>query len=184
MWEIPVGASIPLTSSRRFSASCLRLVASLGVISFLAGCSAGSPQPPLAGPPTASPQATVFFCENNDVQCRTANNVFDVGKLRDLFVFVAWRGVSGLHAYQLRFFLPDANHYMTLETRFTTDATPLAPDVQVAVRSRGEPTVVNVLPVAGTFITQHGLTGNWRVEVFLDGEFISQAQFTLQPAQP
>jgi hypothetical protein len=51
--------------------------------------------------------------------------------------------------------------------------------VQVPKKSQGEPTVMAVLPVAGTYITQHALTGMWEIEVILDGKSITKAKFQL-----
>lgn len=130
---------------------------------------------PAANPSSSSVSATVFFCTTADPQCRTSVNAFEVGKLRDVFVFVAWRGVQGQHEQALELTLPDGNLYQRLTNRF---------DTATSLTSRGEPVVVQVLPVAGTFITQHSLLGTWKVEVFLDGRLITRASFTLQPAEP
>lgn len=127
-----------------------------------------------------STRAKVFFCKISDVQCRTGKKGFNVDKIRDLYVFVVWRGVKGVHTQKLRFRLPDGYHYKTLETHFTTEATPSSLNVQVAQRSRGKPVVVGVLPVAGTFITHRSLLGKWTVEVFLDDEFVTKTRFTLR----
>lgn len=55
----------------------------------------------------------------------------------------------------------------------------LPPDRFLTV-SRGVPTVITVLPVAGTFITQHRLAGTWTVRVLLDDKPLLSAQFTLK----
>lgn len=128
------------------------------------------------------PRAEVFFCETSQVECRTSINDFEIDKLRDLFIFVAWREVRGEHSQELRLFLPDGNLYQKLpRVRFTTLASSVSsPDVQTARRSRGEPTVITALPVAGTLITQHSLVGTWRVQVYLDGELVNEASFILR----
>jgi hypothetical protein len=127
------------------------------------------------------PQAEVFFCEASSLECRTSINDFELDKIRDLFIFVAWREVRGEHSQELRFILPDGNLYQKVPARFTTTALS-APslDIQTARRSRGEPTVISTLPVAGTLITQHSLTGTWQVQVYLDGRLITEASFILQ----
>lgn len=154
-------------------------------LGYCLGCQSVTPQP--SGPAAAAPSAVsaeVFFCETSAVECRTTTNDFTVTEVRDLFVFVAWQGVSGLHAQELRFVLPDGNLYQNKTTKFTaeTGSTPI-PDVQIAKLSQGEPTVVSALPVGGTFITQHFLTGTWAVEVYLDGAPVTQAPFVLRPPQ-
>jgi hypothetical protein len=133
-------------------------------------------------PKTAGPEATVFFCPSNDLECRLKKmEAFDVTKVRDVWVFVAWKNISpGLHSQQLRFSLKRGEHYQTIESVFTTAAVPGLPAfVQVPKKSQGEPTVMAVLPVAGTYITQHALTGMWEIEVILDGKSITKAKFQL-----
>lgn len=46
--------------------------------------------------------------------------------------------------------------------------------------SRGDGAVITVLPVAGTFITQHNLVGTWTVRVLLDGQLALTANFRLK----
>ncbi len=129
---------------------------------------------PVSDPRASTVSATVFFCTTSDPQCRTSVNTFQAKGLRDLFVFVAWRGIQGQHEQGLQFILPDGNVYQRVAARFDTATT---------LTSRGEPVVVQVLPVAGTFITQHSLLGTWAVEVLLDERAITRASFTLQPEE-
>ena len=129
-----------------------------------------------------SPQAEVFFCETPNVACRTKIDEFEIDGTRDLFIFVAWRGVRGAHAQELRLILPDGNHYQTLATHFTTEPTAPSSEIQVAKRSRGEPTVVSALAVGGTFITQHMLSGTWGAKVYLDGKLVNESSFILRPS--
>ena len=130
-----------------------------------------------------APAASIFFCEVADVQCRTSISQFDLDDLRDLYVFAAWRNVAGEHVQQLRFVLPDGGTYQVVETKFTTLANAAAPDLQKTVLSRGEPTVVAVLPVAGSNITQRSLSGNWTVELILDGKLMARANLVLRQRQ-
>lgn len=131
----------------------------------------------------AAPQASIFFCSTQDVQCRTEINDFGLDELRDLFVFVAWTGLSGEHTQQVRFLLPNGHAYQVNETKFTTLSSAKTEDVQVALRSRGEPTVAGVLPVAGTHITQRSLAGTWIVEVYLDGKFVARTNLVFHPRE-
>ncbi len=154
----------------------------IGLIAFclaLGGCQVGSPLPPspLPSSPGSSPgssaiSATVFFSTVSDPQSRSSINTFEVSELRDLFVFVAWEAVDGQHTQALEFILPDGNLYQRLEVEF---------DMATAPTSQEEPMTVAALPVAGTFITKRLLLGNWTVAVFLDDQFITQADFTLEP---
>ncbi len=240
-------ASTRMTCSEKFSALS-KLTLSLWLLGSLAlaAVPASSGPLPQGGPGEGgfqeeelgarSPRAEVFFCTTSGVECRTSINEFDVDQVRDLYIFVAWRGVRGLHTQQLRLLLPDGNLYQTLETPFTTrrhrlpspeghqgqdlnfavptqtrssslqarlgrpsrgevaaeltslptstQRIPLPPEVQLARRSRGETTVMSVLPVAGTFITQRSLLGTWTVEVSLDSRPVTKANFTLRPPEP
>ncbi len=153
----------------------------IGLIAFclaLGGCQGSSLSPPSplpSSPGSSGISGTVFFCTVSDPQCRTSINTFEVSQLRDLFVLVAWGGVGGQHTQALEFILPDGNLYQRLEVEFDTATAPT---------SQGEPVAVAVLPVAGTFITQRFLLGTWTVAVFLDDQFITQADFTLEPGEP
>lgn len=126
------------------------------------------------------PNASVFFCENNNVQCRTELSRFDLDVIRDLYVFAAWKQVSGEHTQRIRFVLPDGNTYQILETKFTTQANSQTQGVQATVPSRGEPTTVSMLPVAGTHISQRSLAGTWVVELYLDGNLITRTRLVFR----
>ena len=51
-------------------------------------------------------------------------------------------------------------------------------------KSRGDSAILNVLPVAGTYITQRSLTGVWHVRVLLDDRIVAESEFTLAPRPP
>jgi hypothetical protein len=135
-----------------------------------------------------------FFCEAPTTDCRSSNSSFTVGALRDLYVFVTWPNVSGDLLQTVEFYLPGGSLYMKKDTQFrvlsggsTALAVPGATPVpaQFLTSSQGVPTVVTMLPVAGTYITQYNLLGNWSVRVLLNGTFVQSAQFTLKaPDQP
>ncbi|GEM_PF-5990237 len=147
----------------------------------------GTVTPPAPGrrvpaPPPA--RATLFFCETDNVQCRTNINWFGIDDIRDLHIFAAYRNVTGEHTQQVRLLMPDGNLYQSVETRFTTLAGGSSPQVQVATRSRGEPTVITVVPVAGTHITQRSLDGVWVIELLLNGKPVGRANLIIQPRNP
>jgi len=189
MWETPVGASTASTFSslRRWRLTGASILVLLAMAATAAAQSRPGPHRDVQEPqvrrtlPVA--RATVFFCENSNVACRTGINDFKVDDLRDLYVFVAWGNLSGEHTQQLRFVLPNGDAYQTLESKFTTLASTNSENVQVAARSRGEPTVANVLPVAGTHISQRSLTGTWTVEVLLDGKLVTRTSLILRPRE-
>jgi hypothetical protein len=183
-----VGASIASTFSRWLAAAaCVAALALASGMPLLA-----QPVPQLervAPPPFRNSAPTIFFCTVRDVQCRNDDNQFYLNEVRDLFVFVAWGKVSGEHTARIRLLLPDGNLYQQTETRFTTQPQPAAAaspqgKVQVARVSRGEPTTVLELPVAGTHITQRSLAGVWTVEVELDGKPVARRSLIFLPQRP
>src|ERR1700756_5707230 len=36
----------------------------------------------------------IFYCDTPEAACRTSRDVFDIGELRDLYVFVVWPGIA------------------------------------------------------------------------------------------
>ena len=162
------------------------------------------PQPTPRGP-------EIFYCETPDTTCRTTQDVFSLAELRDLYVFVVWPGVTGQHIQTVEFLLPDGSIYSSKKTQFIIGgvaalaaATP-APRNEVSpqpparhlmadanrthsqgipsllMKSRGDSSILTVLPVGGTFITQRNLSGIWRVRVSLDDRLALQSAFTLVP---
>jgi hypothetical protein len=165
------------------------------------------PQPRPRGP-------EIFYCETPDTSCRTTQDTFPIADLRDLFVFVVWPGVSGQHVQTVEFLLPDGSAYASRKTRFSIGAarpvtamatqfknevspTPPAPHLMadanqnhaegiptLLMKSRGDSSILTVLPIGGTYITQRSLSGTWRVHVLLDDRLALESEFTLVPRQP
>jgi hypothetical protein len=142
--------------------------------------------------PAVNAVTEVFFCEKPTTECRSTNTTFAVGKLRDIFVFVTWPNVSGDRVQTVEFFLPDGSLYVKKATPFrASTAQPRAravPGAAPAVEaflttSRGTPTVITPLAVAGTYITQRSLLGTWTVRVKLGDKLVQSAQFTLKPPE-
>jgi hypothetical protein len=50
------------------------------------------------------------------------------------------------------------------------------------MKSRGDSSILTVLPVGGTYITQRNLSGTWRVRVLLDDRLVLESAFTLKPS--
>src|SRR6266513_2920513 len=156
----------------------------------------------------------IFYCETPDTSCRTTQDTFPIADLRDLFVFVVWPGVSGQHVQTVEFLLPGGSIYSSRKTRFSIGgivpvaamapafkdqvspappAPPLIADANkihpegipaLLMKSRGDSSVLTVLPVGGTYITQRNLSGTWRVRVLLDDRLALESEFTLVPRQP
>jgi len=153
----------------------------------------------------------IFYCETPDPSCRTTQESFFLDDLRDLYVFVVWPGVTGQHVQTTEFFLPDGSIYSSKKTQFIiggvaafsamapglrNEVSPLAPArhlmadanrihsqgiPSLLMKSRGDASILTVLPVGGTYITQRNLGGTWRVRVFLDDRLALESAFTLRP---
>jgi hypothetical protein len=89
---------------------------------------------------------------------------FSATTLRDLLVAMSYSNVSGSHRQRLEFYAPDGSLYQRLSGA-------VAPSTQT------------LLPVGGTWITDHALFGGWRVDLYLDRETspIASHGFTLTP---
>ncbi|MGH9591559.1 MAG: hypothetical protein ACRD5L_00600, partial [Bryobacteraceae bacterium] len=149
----------------------------LGAILFLAlgvaGCASvenatNAPPPGGTPTPTASPAASVSFCNQTNSGCATGST-FGIGSTQGLNITVNWQDVpAGLHTQTLRVLLPGGGIYDFKESNF-----------QVASVSSGA-TVHYVMPVAGTDILLRRMTGAWNVQVSLDGKPLATqgVQFT------
>jgi hypothetical protein len=162
------------------------------------------PQPRRRGP-------EIFYCETPDTSCRTTQESFSLADLRDLHVFVVWPGVTGQHVQTMEFFLPDGSMYSSKKTQFIiggvatfaaltpafrNEVSPRPPARHLTadanrvhsqgipsllMKNRGDSSILTVLPVGGTYITQRNLSGIWRVRVLLDDRLALESAFTLTP---
>ncbi len=160
--------------------------------------------PPVSAPPVSAPPASpqpnrpqvreVFFGERAETVCQPGGREFVLENLRDLQVCIVWAGLSGTYWTQLEFQSPDGHVYQTMTQAFVTpEATATAGTVEVQGRPYqvrragwarpGEAVVVATLPVAGTYITQYNLAGQWMVKISLNGRPIDQGDFTLYSQQ-
>jgi hypothetical protein len=142
-------------------------------------------------PPGRSTKPEVFFCQTSSAQCRSTGASFEVGKLRDLYVFVTWPNTSGTLTQTVEFYLPNGSLYLKRSTNFMVRkgqpvARPLSGETlppEFFTTSRGVPAVVTLLPVAGTYITQRNLLGTWTVRVLLNGALAATAVFEFAPPE-
>jgi len=161
-------------------------------------------------PPQPRPRSPeIFYCETPETSCRTTQESFSLGNLRDLYVFVVWPGVTGQHVQTTEFYLPDGSTYSSKKTQFIIGGVAVFPAMGPAhrnqvslspparhlmadanrihthgipsllMKSRGDSSVLTVLPVGGTYITQRNLSGTWRVRVLLDDRLALESAFTL-----
>jgi len=114
-----------------------------------------------APPPPGAPAAAVSFCDKTEAGC-TPGGSFAVSGTRSLNVVIEWQNLSaGTHSQKVSFVLPSGDEYQAYETSFL-----------VADGATGPITMMQELPVEGTWIAQRQLTGMWQVNFFLDGKAI------------
>jgi len=125
--------------------------------------SGGNPPPPVTG-------ATVSFCDNGDGAC-TAATSFSVASLRDLVISVNWENLSaGNHTQMLEVLQPGGGLYQASQSSFLAGGA-----------SQSSLTMTRTVPVAGTWISQRRMTGEWSVRVSLDGKAITSQTVQINP---
>lgn len=146
------------------------------------------PPPPLEASTTV--RGTVLFSTTTDGVVVEGTS-FPLNSVQDLNVRVSWEGISGDHEMEVHFYSPDGQLYLRRNVSFSstsstaapkrTKATTGIPHLKAFAASNGETTEVSIsLPVGGTWITSHGLSGTWRVEALLDDSIsVASASFTL-----
>jgi hypothetical protein len=129
-------------------------------VSGFCGCQTNSPS--AAKVPPTPPNAALTFCESGYSDCSPASS-FSVSTVRDVKINVAWENVpAGNHVQKLEILVPSGGLYQQATTAFAIPDDSTEPFV--AMRS---------LPVAGTWIQQRQITGEWTVRVSLDGQVIA-----------
>jgi hypothetical protein len=143
----------------------LFLLLGLGGAAALAGCAQGNDQ--LPPPPAVQPVGmSVTLCDNSEQGCSTGTS-FNLATIRDLGVSVAWKNMpGGTHTQEIALVQPNGVVYQTVSHSFG-----------VAEGQVGAPAVDDVIPVAGTFITQRSQTGEWTIHVLLDGQPVGTQKF-------
>lgn len=125
--------------------------------------SGGNSPPPVTG-------ATVSFCDDGEGACTPATS-FSVASLRDLVINVNWENLSGgNHTQMLEVLQPGGGLYQASQSSFL-----------VSDASQSPLTMKRTLPVAGAWISQRRITGEWSVRVSLDGKVITTQTVQLNP---
>lgn len=141
--------------------------------------------------PATEQVSEVYFGETEEDACQPGRQQFWLDDLRSLHVCIVWTGLSGTYAAQLKFMSPDGNVYQAMTLAFVTATAPASvATLEVEGRhhevkragwgNKGETLLVAALPVAGTYITQHNLAGEWKIEISLDGRPVDQDHFVLR----
>lgn len=120
-----------------------------------------------AGSTATSPSgvaADVTFTGLHHNGSRRRGTEFSSAALRDLLIGVTLQRLSGSRQQRIELYAPDGSLYQKLSG-------PAAPTTETR------------LPVGGTWITAHGLLGDWTVQVFVDGQAAAagRARFRLTP---
>jgi hypothetical protein len=132
----------------------------LFLVSGICGCQSNSPSGQKV--PPVPPSAALTFCESGFSDCSPASS-FSVSNVRDVKINVAWENVpAGNHIQKLEVLVPSGGLYQQATTAFAIPENSTQPFV--AMRS---------LPVAGTWIQQRQITGEWTVRVSLDGQVVT-----------
>jgi len=121
-------------------------------------------------PPPAAPSATFSFCDKEAPSCDNDTS-FSATATRDLEVKLSWQNVpAGSHVQPLEILLPGGNLYQQTQMTFGVQ------------QGFDQPMVaIQTLPVAGTWIQQRHLLGQWTARVSLDGQLIATQTVELTP---
>lgn len=154
-----------MSSSTRKTNRNLLFWLALGSVAVLVGCAQGTDQ---ASPsPGVQPVAmTVTLCDNSEQGCSMGTS-FSLATFRDLGVAVDWKNMpGGTHTQEIALVQPNGVVYQTVSHSFG-----------VAEGKLGAPAINDVIPVVGTFITQRSQTGQWTIQVSLDGQSVGTQKF-------
>jgi hypothetical protein len=165
------GFMLPLlpTKKKRRGSKILAAAAVLLVTMGFSACqmtSADGGNPTPAGPPSA----TFSFCDKEASGC-SGETTFSTAATRDLEVKVSWQNVpAGNHVQTLEILIPSGDLYQQTQMAFGV------------LQGSAEPLVaIQTLPVAGTWIQQRSMTGEWTARVSLDGQVIATQTVQLTP---
>jgi hypothetical protein len=112
---------------------------------------------------------------------------FSLSDARELFVYSVWSNLEGEHTQLVKLYSPDGELYYQKLVAFSTlidsprafttwQDVPHEQTVQpVAPHEDGELVVRDYIGLAGSEIADHGMTGPWQVEVYLDDALVPTA---------
>jgi hypothetical protein len=121
-------------------------------------------------PAPAQPSATFSFCDKEASGCNGETS-FSSTATRDLEVKISWENVpAGNHVQTLEILIPGGNLYQQTQMAFFVP------------QGSTEPLVaIQTLPVAGTWIQQRHMLGEWTTRVSLDGQVVATETVELTP---
>ena len=122
------------------------------------------------GTPPPAVSASISFCDDGVASCPPASS-FSVASLRDLVINVNWENLSaGNHTQMVEVLQPGGGLYQASQSSFL-----------VSDASQSSLTTKRALPVAGAWISQRRMTGEWSVRVSLDGKAITSQTVQINP---
>jgi len=153
---------------RRWQKRTLLAASVLVAVAGFSGCQMTSADG--GTPPVPPATATFSFCDKEASSC-AGETSFSVTATRDLEVKVSWQNVpAGNHVQTLELLLPGGNLYQQTQIAFAVQ------------QGSDEPLVaIQTLPVAGTWIQQRHMLGEWTTRVSLDGQVIATQTVQLTP---
>jgi hypothetical protein len=155
--------------ARRSWSTALLGCAALCLAAGFSACQTGMTSGNGGNPPPVT-GATVSFCDDGDGTC-TAATSFSVASLRDLVISVNWENLSaGNHTQMLEVLQPGGGLYQASQSSFL-----------VGGASQSSLTMRRSVPVAGTWISQRRMIGEWSVRVSLDGKAITSQTVQINP---
>lgn len=157
---------------------------------------AAPPPAPPDPPPPPPPTARVVFSNAPAQGTPSAGQAqFSVSTERELFIHSIWSNLSGEHQELRRIYAPDGSLFYEKILPFSTeisepvpytgeDSVPHALVVKpVTFDAKGDLFVSDYLALAGAWIGDHAMIGDWRFEVYLDGATVPNvtSEVTLVP---
>jgi hypothetical protein len=106
---------------------------------------------------------------------------FSVSTERELFMHSVWSNLSGQHQELRRIYSPDGELFYEKVIPFSSDISEPVPYTEeesvphalfvqpVTFDAHGDLVVSDYIAVAGAWIGDHAMIGDWRLEVYLDG---------------
>lgn len=140
----------------------------LAAATIVSGCAQSDVVVP---PPAAQPLSMALMLCDTGTQGCAGSGTFSISTIRDLSLGVEWQNVpGGTHTQEIALVQPNGVIYQSVSHGFSI------PD-----GTTGTSSVSDVIPVAGTFITQRSLTGQWSIQVSLDGKPVASQTFQFEP---
>lgn len=130
-----------------------------------------APQPPPPPPPSWGVLASSSFASTSTLP--PAESTFSV-QVRDVFLYALYFNGTGAHAVRVDVINPDGALYQ--QNSYTLDPATAPRDP-----ATGAYWGWSDLPVAGTYISQYALYGNWTVDVLVDGVQVTAETITFAP---